>query len=227
MQGELCVVEHGGEATTEDAPGSTGLPLLLPSRLALARRLSGVLWAMRRDGTVYDAQSAAVASAKGLRLQAQSIEQQAQSMKEAAVEARRRQRSIDKGLGAARATARSRPISIFLRTRRGAQAQAERCAQSCPVDAAPVLEKSFVAESRLRRDLCARRARSLRRAARPVLAHVGTRLFVAARGEPLQNQPLECSLTHGMKHVYVRPREKSSCCLAQLLGNCASWLQRR
>ncbi|WP_437898075.1 transposase [Sorangium sp. So ce124] len=83
--------------------------------VALAWRLSGVLWAMWRDGTVYDAQSAAVASAKGLRLPAQSIEQQAQSMKEAAVKARRRQRSIDKGLGAARATARSRPVSTSRR----------------------------------------------------------------------------------------------------------------
>ncbi|WP_438025846.1 IS110 family transposase [Sorangium sp. So ce233] len=83
--------------------------------VALARRLSGVLWAMWRDGTVYDAQSAAVASAKGLRLQAQSIEQQAQSMKEAVVKTRRRQRSIEKGLGAARATARSRPVSTSRR----------------------------------------------------------------------------------------------------------------
>ncbi|AUX34812.1 uncharacterized protein SOCE836_069890 [Sorangium cellulosum] len=83
--------------------------------VALARRLSGVLWAMWRDGMVYDAQSAAVASAKGLRLQAQSIEQQAQSMKEAAAKARRRQRSIDKGLGVARATARSRPVSTSRR----------------------------------------------------------------------------------------------------------------
>ncbi|WP_437579599.1 transposase [Sorangium sp. So ce887] len=83
--------------------------------VALARRLSGVLWAMWRDGTVYDAQIAATASAKGLRLQAQSVEQQAQSMKEAAVKARRRQRSIDKGLGAAAATARSRPVSTSRR----------------------------------------------------------------------------------------------------------------
>jgi hypothetical protein len=84
--------------------------------VALARRLSGVLWAIWCDGTVYDAHSAAVASTKGLRLQAQSIEQQAQSMNEAAIKARRRQHSTDKELGAAAATARSRPVS----TSRGA-----------------------------------------------------------------------------------------------------------
>ncbi|WP_437505327.1 hypothetical protein [Sorangium sp. So ce1099] len=38
--------------------------------VALARRVSGVLWAMWRDGTLYDAQSAAAASAKGLSLEA-------------------------------------------------------------------------------------------------------------------------------------------------------------
>lgn len=83
--------------------------------MALARRLSGVLWAMWRDGTVYDAQSAAAASAKGLRLQAQAVEQQAQGMKNAALKARRRQRSIDKGLGAAAVTAPSRPVSTSRR----------------------------------------------------------------------------------------------------------------
>ncbi|WP_437972589.1 hypothetical protein WMF04_11460 [Sorangium sp. So ce260] len=75
--------------------------------MALARRLSGVLWAMWRDGTLYDAQSAAAASAKGLRLQAQSVEQQAQAIKRATAKAHRRQRSIDKGL--ADATRRSSP----------------------------------------------------------------------------------------------------------------------
>ncbi|WP_437972283.1 IS110 family transposase [Sorangium sp. So ce260] len=83
--------------------------------VALARRLSGVLWAMWRDGTLYDAQSAAAASAKGLRMQAQSVEQQAQAVKRAAVKARRRQRSVDKGLGAAASTATSRPISTSRR----------------------------------------------------------------------------------------------------------------
>ncbi|WP_437776139.1 IS110 family transposase [Sorangium sp. So ce1097] len=84
--------------------------------VALARRLSGVLWAMWRDGTLYDAHSAATASAKGLRVQAQSVEQQAQAMKQAAVKARRRQRSVDKGLGAAAATtATSRPTSTSRR----------------------------------------------------------------------------------------------------------------
>ncbi|WP_437296271.1 hypothetical protein [Sorangium sp. So ce426] len=83
--------------------------------MALARRLSGVLWAMWRDGTLYDAQSAAAASAKGMRLQAQSVQQQAQAMKRATVKARRRQRSIDKGLDAAAEAAPSRPTSTSRR----------------------------------------------------------------------------------------------------------------
>lgn len=83
--------------------------------VALARRLSGVLWAMWRDGTLYDAQSAAAASAKGLRLQAQSVEQQAHALQRATVKARRRQRSVDKGLNAATAAAPSRPSSTSRR----------------------------------------------------------------------------------------------------------------
>jgi transposase len=80
--------------------------------IALARRLSAVLWAMWRDGTVYDAAGAGAASARGLRLQAQSIELQAFAMKRAAIKARRRQQSIVKHLGttAPRLTS-TRPIA--------------------------------------------------------------------------------------------------------------------
>lgn len=79
--------------------------------IALARRLSGVLWAMWRDGTVYDAAGAAAASARGLRVQAQSVDLQAQAMKQAAVKARDRQRSIHRGLGGAVASPTSTPTT--------------------------------------------------------------------------------------------------------------------
>jgi transposase len=69
--------------------------------IALARRLSAVLWAMWRDGTVYDAAGAAMASAKGLRMQAQSLELQQLAMLRAAQKARTRQRAIGKMLGTA------------------------------------------------------------------------------------------------------------------------------
>ncbi|XXY54798.1 hypothetical protein WME91_27070 [Sorangium sp. So ce269] len=83
--------------------------------VAMARRISGVLWAMWRDGTLCDAQSAAAASAKRLYLQAQSVEQQAHAMKRATAKAHRRHRSIDKGLDAATAAAPSRPTSTSRR----------------------------------------------------------------------------------------------------------------
>ena len=51
----------------------------------------------------------------GGHIRAQSVEQQAQAMKRATVKARRRQRSIDKGLDAAAATATSRPTSTSRR----------------------------------------------------------------------------------------------------------------
>ena len=75
--------------------------------VALARRLAGVLWAMWRHGTLYDAAAAASASAKGLRVQAQSIELQQAAMKRAAVKERSRQRSIRKGLGLPTSTSSS------------------------------------------------------------------------------------------------------------------------
>jgi transposase len=51
--------------------------------IALARRLAGVLWAMWRDGTVYDPARAADATARGLRKHAQSIEFQAAALQRA------------------------------------------------------------------------------------------------------------------------------------------------
>jgi transposase len=52
--------------------------------VALARRLAGILWAMWRDGTVYDPAGVAEASAKGLRGAAQSTEFQAEAFTRAA-----------------------------------------------------------------------------------------------------------------------------------------------
>jgi transposase len=52
--------------------------------VALARRLVGVLWAMWRDGTVYDAQHLAQQGARGLRGAVQSIEQQRAALAQAA-----------------------------------------------------------------------------------------------------------------------------------------------
>jgi transposase len=52
--------------------------------IALARRLAGVLWAMWRDGTAYDPEGVATATAKGLRGAAQSTEFRAQAFLRAA-----------------------------------------------------------------------------------------------------------------------------------------------
>ena len=52
--------------------------------VALARRLAGILWAMWRDGTVYDPAGVAESSAKGLRGAAQSTEFQAEAFTRAA-----------------------------------------------------------------------------------------------------------------------------------------------
>ena len=52
--------------------------------VALARRLAGILWAMWRDGTVYDPAGVANASARGLRGAAQSTEFQAEAFTRAA-----------------------------------------------------------------------------------------------------------------------------------------------
>lgn len=52
--------------------------------VALARRLAGILWAMWRDGSVYDPAGVAVATANGLRGAAQSTEFQAEAFTRAA-----------------------------------------------------------------------------------------------------------------------------------------------
>ena len=57
--------------------------------VALARRLAGVLWAMWRDGTVYDPELVARAGARGLLAHAQSIEFQAAALKRATTKVRR------------------------------------------------------------------------------------------------------------------------------------------
>ena len=64
--------------------------------VAMARRLAGVLWALWRDGTVYDAARVGQAIARGLNAQAQSIEVHAQAMKRAADKAHRRRKDIER-----------------------------------------------------------------------------------------------------------------------------------
>jgi transposase len=61
--------------------------------VALARRLAGVLWAMWRDGTVYDPSMQARESAKGLRAHAQSQQLRAQAMVRVAKKIQRRERT--------------------------------------------------------------------------------------------------------------------------------------
>lgn len=61
--------------------------------VALARRLAGVLWAMWRDGTVYDPGLQARESARGLRTHAQSQELRAQAMVRVAKKIQRRERT--------------------------------------------------------------------------------------------------------------------------------------
>jgi len=56
--------------------------------VALARRLAGVLWAMWRDDTVYDAELAMRSGVRGLRNAAQSIEFRAQALERAAAKLR-------------------------------------------------------------------------------------------------------------------------------------------
>jgi len=51
---------------------------------ALARRLAGVLWAMWRDGTAYDPQHLARASARGVRVNARSLDNHADRLERAA-----------------------------------------------------------------------------------------------------------------------------------------------
>jgi transposase len=65
--------------------------------VAVARRLAGVLWAMWRDGTVYDPKVIGVASATGTARQAQATDIRAQAIARAAAKVRffgRRQRRV-------------------------------------------------------------------------------------------------------------------------------------
>jgi transposase len=64
--------------------------------VALARRLAGVLWAMWRDGTVYDPALVGDTSARGLKRQAQDIQLVAAAQKRAAVKKRRHLRHANK-----------------------------------------------------------------------------------------------------------------------------------
>lgn len=69
--------------------------------IALARRLVGVLWAMWRDGTPYDAQLAARSSARGLRREARQLENHAEVQEHSAQKIRRQQsRTEPKGVTA-------------------------------------------------------------------------------------------------------------------------------
>jgi len=61
--------------------------------IALARKLAGVLWAMWRDGTVYDPAFQARQSAQGLQADAQNCELRAQAMALAAKKIQRRERT--------------------------------------------------------------------------------------------------------------------------------------
>ncbi len=61
--------------------------------VALARRLAGVLWAMWRDGTVYDPGLQARDSARGLKTHAQSQGLRAQAMARVAKKIQRRERT--------------------------------------------------------------------------------------------------------------------------------------
>jgi transposase len=68
--------------------------------VAIARRLAGILWAMWRDGTFYDARLLGTSSAKGLRVQAQSAEDRADAMARVAEKMKRhmrRPRAVLKG----------------------------------------------------------------------------------------------------------------------------------
>ena len=57
--------------------------------VALARKLSGVLWAMLRDGTFYDSALEAQETARGVRQQAQRTTRRARALEDAAKKLRR------------------------------------------------------------------------------------------------------------------------------------------
>lgn len=64
--------------------------------VAIARKLAGVLWAMWRDGTAYDAVGQAKASAKGARKEARSKNAHAEALERAAKKLQRRAPRRDK-----------------------------------------------------------------------------------------------------------------------------------
>jgi transposase len=70
--------------------------------VALARRLAGVLWAIWRDGTVYDPHEVGLKSAEGVSRHAQEREFQAQALRCAGDKAARRVRSARRTLEAGR-----------------------------------------------------------------------------------------------------------------------------
>lgn len=75
-----------GRAVTERRGKRVGV-------VAVARRLAGVLWAMWRDGTVYDPAHVALASARGLERQAQDVQRRARAMARATGKVERAMRS--------------------------------------------------------------------------------------------------------------------------------------
>ena len=64
--------------------------------VALARKLSGVLWAMWRDGTVYDRAAHATESARGVRRDATQQAHHAEALERAAKKLRRPRRAAAK-----------------------------------------------------------------------------------------------------------------------------------
>ena len=72
--------------------------------VALARRLVGVLWAMWRDGTVYNPALLARSGARGHERHAQELAMEAESLKRAAEKAKKRVREANKRLASATAS---------------------------------------------------------------------------------------------------------------------------
>jgi transposase len=77
--------------------------------IALARRLAGVLWAMWRDGTVYDRAFAAQSGARGLRSAAQKIEFRAAELERAAAKFRLHRTKLSKATAAGHPVGRAKP----------------------------------------------------------------------------------------------------------------------
>ena len=67
--------------------------------VAVARRLAGILWAMWRDGTVYEALRLGQASAEGLERQAQSTQVVAEAIKRATSKTNRKVRFAKRMIG--------------------------------------------------------------------------------------------------------------------------------